>query len=168
MAVLIITAKPSFIPPDMDDNYHGWVIHNENGIEFYSMECGPHKLFITECISKVDTRQRIKHTYISKYVKSVKALCESIPDEDFFLITHDKDLMHGMSHAEGIYREASVDAIGSDLRCMIPDNHIYVFMHSDGMPMYDTLITNSFHLTHELIDSAITIIKECNNEAPQA
>ena len=169
MAILIITAKPLCLPPDMDGNYHGWKTNCENGIEFFSLECSPHKLFLSECIEDVDKKQKTKHNYIAKYVKTIMASLDAMQDEELFLITHDKDLLKGNSQDEGIYREKNVEGIGGDLVGLIPDGNIYVFMHSDMYSsMYVPFIRKLFGVDKELIDRAITIIKECKNETPQS
>jgi len=162
MAVLIITAKYSFLP-DPDDPA-GWEIHSENNIDFYFKEVACHKLFLKECIQKTNLKQKSKHEETADFVKLVKSKTTNIMDDEYFLIVHDSDLKKSKQHDEGLYSEDSIKEVGSSLQSLIPDKHVYVFQHSEQHDMFEILIKNILYgIDEDIVNRVVEYINSCQD-----
>lgn len=164
MAVLIVASKTAYLPDPEEQK--GWHYENYDGVEFFSIAIGPHKLFWTKCIKDIDMEQQEKHEIIARIVRLVKEKCQSIDISEFYLIVHDLDLMS--EHGEGVFPESNVKEIGSSLISLIPDRHIYVFQHSPKSNMFNTLIRKNSYanesITHEVVENTLALIKNCHYE----
>ena len=160
MAVLIVTSKVAYFPDP--EEQEGWRIEKEDGLEFYTAEIGPHKLFWTKCIKDIDKRVEEKHKVIADIVKRVKKMSPLTKDESFYLIAHDLDLL--LHNDEGRYSDKKDRIIDSSLVSLIPDTHIYVFRHSPKSEMFNTLvIKNSIEgerITLDDINKALALINQ--------
>ena len=161
MAVLIITAKPAFLP-DPDD-LAGWEL--QGGL--YHRQAGAHHLFLAECIEEVNRKQRAKHEHLAELVRAAR---QAVPDGECYLIAHDRDLLKGSgSGDEGIFPEAGVAAVGSSLAGLVPDRHIYIFQHVPQQDMFETLIVNLLDdITAETVERTVSLIDGCTYETSLA
>lgn len=166
MAILIVTSKVAYFPDP--EEQEGWSLEKEEGLEYFTTEIGPHKLFWTKCIKDVEKRVEDKHEIIADIVKRIKNKCHASDEDCFYLIVHDLDLLS--HHDEGIYPEKNVKIIGSSLVSLIPDRHIYVFQHVPEQDMFKTLVIKNSEedacITIDDINNTLELINSCLHETP--
>lgn len=161
MAFIFITAKYKNMPDA--ENLSGWDVIDGTA-DFYIRSVNNHVLVAHPCIEEVGKKVLIKQNILASWIEFVKIYFSQhysdFKDADLFVIAHDKDLLS--CDKEGLFRSSSIEK-GSKLVGMIPDKHIYVFLHSPRKPMYSTLISKMLEdLSEEQIDSVIQLIE---NEA---
>lgn len=167
MATLFITAKPCHMPDQ--DHLGGWNILQEAN-EFYYQRVGSHHIFLHECLSYKEQRKLpvYKHKKVSDWINKVLSyLNNNITDfriDDFYLIAHDGDLLRYNNNDEGLLPEYKVEAVDGGLQGIVPDKHIYVFMHSIQHDMFEELIKKLIDINEINIEAAIEIINNCTYE----
>lgn len=167
MAVLIITTKSAFLPDP--DEPAGWELHGHDGRDYFVRQAGPHRLYLTECITDASKKQKIKHETLAGIVRFAQTDAADAPRDTFYLIAHDKDLLKASENDEGIYREAGVEEVGSSLQGLVPDRHIYIFQHVAQQDMFEKLISNLLdEINPSLVEEVVQLIDTYSYETPLA
>ena len=163
MAVLIITTKAAFLP-DPDDPA-GWALREHDGRDYFVRQAGPHRLYLTECLTDAGKKQKIKHDAVAGIVRFAQSDAADAPRQAFYLIAHDKDLLKVSGNDEGVYREAGIEEIGSSLQGLIPDRHIYIFQHVAQQDMFETLINKLLDdIGPTEVEEVVRLIDDCRYE----
>lgn len=165
MATLLITTRPRYMPDDND--LYNWTILSEAS-DFYYQNVGGHHLFIHECLPNDGKKIKPKHKIVASWVENIIHYSQKIFSDfcldDFFLITHDEDLLMYRSNDEGILRESQVDSVHGGLEGKVVDKNIYVFMHGPQHDMFEAIIKDLLEPSVENVKRAIQVIKECKYE----
>lgn len=172
MAILFVTAKPSYMP-DCDELGEWKLVPNTK--DLFVQKLGNHYIFAHECMNKAESQRlpEIKHDIVASWLDAALSWLESelgaCSNDDIYLICHDKDLLdqsNKVNTDEGLFLKSKVR--GHLQKKQIRDRHIYIFQHVVEQDMFKALIGSLFETTTENVEQAIQLINECTYETPCA
>lgn len=161
MKAVIVSVKPRFLPVEPES---GFVLVKKADKDIYVRVFDDVIVYVYQCIGDESYRQIKKHNITSSFINEIKRdITERellIPDEEFYLILHDGDMLIYGKGKNGIYSESARKSVKSKWDCNIHDGHILLFQHERHAEPYDSFITKLSNLDEEKVQITLKLFEK--------
>lgn len=143
MTALIVTTYPIFLPDSGDRAFIN--ICPDGKPEIFMTRIGDFFLFLTECLDREQSKSSIKRELFVKRIRYIQSFIDNsinnreniLPRDRVFFLVHDLDILD--THHNGLYPTSKFE-VGDLLKDFFLEGHLYLFMHEDGLELYDSFI----------------------------
>lgn len=145
MTALIVTTYPIFLPTSEDRAFIN--ICQDGEPEIFMTRIGDYFLFLTECLDREQSKSSMKRELFVKRMSFIQSFIDNsinngdfiLPRERVFYLVHDLDILD--THHNGLYpTSTSKFDDGDPLKEFFLEGHLYLFMHEDGLELYDSFV----------------------------